>query len=106
MFHYVDKTQAVWFNQPMTKQTFTLTIGPDVELNVVAEDSGRMWNGYAVPVLTREQADVVGAAICDHLDVGPSEGLTWELRHCTECGMPHNAEHACEPITWGSDATS
>lgn len=62
----------------MTKQTFRLTLDTDVELVIRAEDSGRTWNGYAVPILTAEQAAIVGVATLDHLDAGPCEGLTWE----------------------------
>lgn len=88
----------------MTKQTFTLTIGRDVELTVMAEDSHRMWNGFAVPILTADQAAIVGAAINEpNLAAGESDGLQWELRACTECGMPHSTEHSCEPLqTYGS----
>jgi hypothetical protein len=80
--------------------TFTLTIGPDVALTIRAEDSGRIWNGFAVPILTAEQAAIVGAAIGEPLTAGPSEGLTWEAQPCGDCGMPHTAEHSCEPINW------
>jgi hypothetical protein len=62
----------------MTKQTFTLTVGPDMELNVLADNSGRLWNGFPVPILTAEQAEIVGRALGETLTAGPADGLTWE----------------------------
>lgn len=85
----------------MTKQSFSLTVAADTELVIRAEDSGRTWNGYAVPILTAEQALIVSAALCEHIDAGPAEGLTWTLtgEPCGACGMVHTAEHSCEPLT-------
>lgn len=59
---------------------FTLTVGPDVELHIVAEDSGRTWNGFAVPILTNDQAAIVGHAIGEpDMLGGESDGLQWEV---------------------------
>lgn len=81
-------------------QTFTLPMGTGIEIRILAEDSGRKWNGYAVPVLTQQQADVVGYALGekDWL-AGESDGLQWEIAAtCSFCGMEHTDEHSCEPI--------
>jgi hypothetical protein len=84
-------------------QTFTLPIGTGIELHLLAEDSGRTWNGYAVPILTDQQAATVGAAIGEaDLQAGESDGLQWEIKSpCTFCGMPHSDEHSCELRPFG-----
>ena len=85
---------------------FTLPLGNGVELRVWAEDSGRTWNGFAVPTLTTAQAIIVGDALgVPDFIAGESSGLTWEIDPaaiCPACGIPHTAVHSCEPITWGS----
>lgn len=59
---------------------FSLTIGTDVELVVVARHSGRKWNGFDVPVLTADQAALVGTAIGESDSAaGESDGLQWEV---------------------------
>lgn len=43
-----------------------------------APDSGRTWNGYAVPVLTDAQAAFVARFANETpIPAGPSDGLTW-----------------------------
>ncbi len=61
------------------KRVFTLTLAADVDLVVRAEDAGRLWNGWAVPILTDEQAAFVGVALGEpELKAGPCDGLCWE----------------------------
>lgn len=79
-------------------QTFTLTIAAGVVVHVLAEDGGRTWNGYAVPVLNAQQATLVGQMLGEHDWLpGESDGLCWEVAaRCSFCGEPHTAVHSCE----------
>lgn len=66
----------------MTKHQFSLSIGVDIAITIQAEDSGRTWNGHAVPVLTDDQAAIIGAAIGEpDMAAGESDGLSWVLCH-------------------------
>lgn len=59
---------------------FRLCIGDGVDLIVTAPDSRRTWNGHAVPILTQNQACIVGHAIDeDDWSAGESDGLQWEI---------------------------
>ena len=102
---WIRVAPLVWRVTCMTR-CFTLPLGNGVELRVWAEDSGRTWNGFAAPILTAAQAIIVGDALhVPDFIAGESSGLTWEIDPsavCPACGMPHTAEHSCEPITWGS----
>jgi len=62
----------------MTTRTYSLTLDNGSDLTITAEDAGRTWNGWAVPILTTEQAATVGRAIGESLTAGPADGLTWE----------------------------
>lgn len=86
------------------EQTFSLTLESG-DFTIRAADSGRTWNGYAVPLLTAEQAAQVADAIGEPVQAGESAGLTWEIVACEGCGMVHSDEHSCEPIWWGNGAS-
>lgn len=65
-------------DQMGTFDAFTLSIGPEIELKITAPNSGRTWNGHAVPILSAEQAAIIGPAIGEpDLQAGESDGLTW-----------------------------
>ena len=101
-YYLLDAYYLRYYLTLMTR-CFTLPLGIGVELRVWAEDSDRTWNGFAVPILTSDQAEIVGRAIGESdLLAGASDGLTWEIDPsavCPACGMPHTAEHSCEPMT-------
>lgn len=57
---------------------FSLTLDSGAEFTIDAEDSGRTWNGFPVPILTAEQAAVVAETIGDpYMVTGEASGLTW-----------------------------
>src|SRR5665213_2613010 len=62
----------------LLRRTFSLTMGVNVELRIVSVDSGKTWNGYAVPILTAAQAEAVGFALGEpYIVAGESAGLAW-----------------------------